>query len=88
MTPNQTICLMLEFNCHDPAGHGLESPSSLWLIPFSLAADPHDFDHHKPKATRIIGPVSMAIAEQVNRSLATALRNLGLNVEEETTADD
>ena len=67
-----TICLMLEFNCHEPAGPGIESSSSLWLVPYSLAADAHDFDHHKPKTTRIIGPVSMAVAEQVNRSLTSA----------------
>ena len=79
---------MLEFNCYEPVRQGVESPSSVWLVPYSLAADTHDFDHHKPTATRVVGPVSMAVAEQVNRSLASALRSFGFIVEEETTADD
>jgi hypothetical protein len=88
MPANQTICLMLEFNCYEPPRPGVESPSLVWLVPYSLAADVHDFEHHKPMATRIVGPTSKAVAEQVNASLAAALRGLGFTVEEETTADD
>lgn len=80
--------MMLEFNCYEHARREADTPASLWLIPYSLAEDKHDFDHHKPAATRIVGPAGTRIVEQVGVSLSAALRGLGFTVEQETTADD
>ena len=90
MADTETICLVLEFNCYEDPCPGVESHSSLWLVPYSLSAPRPDFDldHHKPKSTCIIGPVSTELAQQVNSSLAAALRSLGFTVQEVETADD
>ena len=88
MATTRTVNLMLEFNCHETARPGVESPSSAWLVPYWLVADSHEFEQRKLMSTRIVGPGSITVAEQVNGSLAAALRSLGHTVEEETTADD
>ncbi len=80
------ICLVFEFNCYEPVGRG--EVASLWFVPYSLVGDQHEFDHHKPRATRIVGPVAAGVAEQVGDSLSAALRGLGFTVEREATADD
>jgi hypothetical protein len=85
---NRVICIVLEFNCYEPVRKDDDSPASLWLVPYSLAGDEHDFDHHKPTATCIIGPVATRVAEQVGDSLSTALGALGFTIERESTADD
>lgn len=85
---DRAVCIILEFNCHENAERGDDTPASVWLVPYSLSADEHDLDYHKPRSTRIIGPVALGVAEQVGDALSVALSHLGFTIERETTADD
>lgn len=66
------------------------SPATVWLIPGDIEVCEVDYpdiaDH--PGAKRIVGPIDIPIAEDVFSKLVVALRSIGLEVKEVTTADD
>jgi hypothetical protein len=83
----KSATIFVELNCYEkglPPGDGA---ATVWFIPRQVETY-SDFDSLKKEATHIVGPISYGIANGVASSFLEALRQMNIEVEELTVADD